>query len=342
MLARMASIYRVMLINVEFIISFSIVFWQNHTGEDGELTSNITTNIAGMSLRNPTILAAGVLGLTASSLLNVWKAGAGAVVTKSVGIEPREGFKNPTIVDVGCGLINAMGLPNPGVDDFINEIKTLKHRNSQVRVIASIYGSSLNDFIHTIEMIAQADIDAIELNVSCPHVKKMGLEVGQDPALLREIVKSVKSTVTCPVFTKLSPNTSDIQRLASIIEAAGGDAVVAVNTLRAMAINIETGQPILGNRVGGLSGPALKPVALRCVYEIAQTVDIPVIGCGGIMKWQDAIEYFYAGAQAVQIGSAIAYRDLAIFEEITKGICEFLRLKGYRSVKEIVGLSFKN
>jgi dihydroorotate dehydrogenase (NAD+) catalytic subunit len=306
------------------------------------LTVNISTTIAGVSLRNPTILAAGVLGLTAASLLKVWKAGAGAVVTKSVGIEPREGFKNPTIVDVGCGFINAMGLPNPGVEEFIDEIKTLKHWNSQIRVIASIYGGSLKDFIYTVEEITQADIDAIELNVSCPHVKKMGLEVGQDPVLLGEIVESVKSVVGCPVFTKLSPNTSNIQRLASIIEAAGGDGVVAVNTLRAMAINIETGRPILGNRVGGLSGPALKPVALRCVYEIAQTVSIPVIGCGGIMNWQDVIEYFYAGAQAVQIGSAIAYRDLGVFDEITKGIRNFLDLKGYRSVEEIVGLSFKD
>lgn len=306
------------------------------------MTVNISTTIAGVSLRNPTILAAGVLGLTAASLLKVWKAGAGAVVTKSVGIEPREGFKNPTIVDVGCGLINAMGLPNPGVEEFIDEIKTLKHWNSQIRVIASIYGGSLKDFIYTVEEITQADIDAIELNISCPHVKKMGLEVGQDPVLLGEIVKSVKSVVGCPVFTKLSPNTSNIQRLASIVEAAGGDAVVAVNTLRAMAINIETGRPILGNRVGGLSGPALKPVALRCVYEIAQTVSIPVIGCGGIMNWQDVIEYFYAGAQAVQIGSAIAYRDLGVFDEITKGIRNFLDLKGYRSVEEIVGLSFKD
>jgi dihydroorotate dehydrogenase (NAD+) catalytic subunit len=306
------------------------------------MISNISTTIAGVTLRNPTILAAGVLGLTAASLLKVWKAGAGAVVTKSVGIKPREGFKNPTIVDVGCGLINAMGLPNPGVEEFIDEIKTLKHWNSQIQVITSIYGGSLNEFMYTVERITQADIDAIELNVSCPHVKKMGLEVGQDPELLGEIVKAIKSVVGCPVFTKLSPNTSNIQRLASIIEAAGGDGVVAVNTLRAMAINIETGRPILGNRVGGLSGPALKPVALRCVYEIAQTVSIPVIGCGGIMNWQDVIEYFYAGAQAVQIGSAIAYRDLEVFDEISKGIRNFLNLKGYRSVKEIVGLSFKD
>ena len=287
------------------------------------------------------MLAAGVLGLSASSLLKVWNAGAGAVVTKSVGIEPREGFKNPTVVDVGCGLINAMGLPNPGVKEFTKEVRTLKQWNSEVRAIASIYGGSLEDFVRAVDVIAQTAVDAIELNVSCPHVKKMGLEVGQDPALLREIVKSVKSIIGCPVFTKLSPNTSNIQRLASVIEAAGGDAVVAVNTLRAMAINVETGRPILGNRIGGLSGPALKPVALRCVYEIAQTVSIPVIGCGGIMNWQDAIEYFYAGAHAVQIGTAIAYKEVTIFSDITKGIRAFLDLNGYRSVKEIVGLSLK-
>jgi dihydroorotate dehydrogenase (NAD+) catalytic subunit len=286
-------------------------------------------------------LAAGVLGLTASTLLKVWKAGAGAVVTKSVGIEPREGFKNPTVVDVGCGLINAMGLPNPGINVFREEIRTLKQWNPEVQVIASVYGGSLKEFVRSVDEISQTPIDAIELNVSCPHVKKMGLEVGQDPALLREIVKSVKSIAGCPVFTKLSPNTTNIQRLASIIEIAGGDAVVAVNTLRAMAINIETGRPILGNRVGGLSGPALKPVALRCVYEIAQTVSIPVIGCGGIMSWRDAVEYFYAGAHAIQIGSAIAYKDVTIFSDITKGICTFLDLNGYRSVKEIVGFSLK-
>ena len=305
------------------------------------MTANLSTSIAGVFLRNPTMLAAGVLGLTASSLLKVWNAGAGAVVTKSVGIEPREGFKNPTVVDVGCGLINAMGLPNPGVKEFTKEVRTLKQWNSEVRAIASIYGGSLEDFVRAVDVIAQTAVDAIELNVSCPHVKKMGLEVGQDPALLREIVKSVKSIIGCPVFTKLSPNTSNIQRLASVIEAAGGDAVVAVNTLRAMAINVETGRPILGNRIGGLSGPALKPVALRCVYEIAQTVSIPVIGCGGIMNWQDAIEYFYAGAHAVQIGTAIAYKEVTIFSDITKGIRAFLDLNGYRSVKEIVGLSLK-
>jgi dihydroorotate dehydrogenase (NAD+) catalytic subunit len=305
------------------------------------LTSNISTSIAGVSLRNPTILAAGVLGLTASSLLKVWRAGAGAVVTKSVGIEPREGYKNPTVVDVGCGLINAMGLPNPGVEEFIEEIRTLKQRNSEVRIIASVYGGAVKDFVSTVDVIAQTAVDAIELNVSCPHVKKMGVEVGQDPALLREIVNSVKSITGCPVFTKLSPNTSNIQRLASVIEAAGGDAVVAVNTLRAMAINIETGRPILGNHIGGLSGPALKPVALRCVYEIAQTVSIPIIGCGGIMNWQDAVEYFYAGAHAVQIGTAIAYKEVTVFNDITNGIRAFLDLKGYQSVKEIVGLSLK-
>jgi dihydroorotate dehydrogenase (NAD+) catalytic subunit len=305
------------------------------------LTANISTSIAGVSLRNPTILAAGVLGLTASSLLKVWKGGAGAVATKSVGIEPREGYKNPTVVDVGCGLINAMGLPNPGIEEFIEEIRTLKQRNSDVPVIVSIYGGALKDFVRTVDVIAQTTIDAIELNVSCPHVKKLGLEVGQDPTLLREIVKSVKSIVGCPVFTKLSPNTSNIQQLALVIEAAGGDAVVAVNTLRAMAINIQTGRPILSNRIGGLSGPALKPVALRCVYEIAQAVGIPVIGCGGIMNWQDAVEYFYAGAHAVQIGTAIAYKEVTIFSDITKGIRAFLDLKGYRSVKEIVGLSQK-
>jgi dihydroorotate dehydrogenase (NAD+) catalytic subunit len=301
---------------------------------------NIAIDIAGLHLRNPTMLAAGVLGLSGATLRSAWDAGAGAVVTKSLGLKPREGYSNPTLADVGCGFINAMGLPNPGVREFVDEVKAAR-KGGEMLLVASVFGESPRDFAEAASVMEAAGVDGIELNVSCPHVKAAGMEIGQDPAILENVVTAVKNTVQIPVFTKLTPNTSHIRDLARTVEQAGGDGIVAVNTLRAMAIEVETGRPILGNKIGGLSGPALKPVALRCVYEIAQTVDIPVIGCGGVVGWRDAIEYLLAGARAVQIGSAIAYKDLTVFDEIVTGVRDYLQRKDYSEVEDIVGLSQK-
>lgn len=302
---------------------------------------DLTIEIAGLTLRNPSMLASGILGLTSSTLANVWEAGAGAVVTKSLGLKPQEGYLNPTIIDIGCGIINAMGLPNPGVTAFADEIAEAKQVDDDIVIIASVFGTAHEEFAECARVMEKAGVDGIELNVSCPHSKLPLLEIGQDPYLLGRIIRTVKETVRIPVFTKLSPNTNNICKLATIVEMAGGDGIVAVNTLKAMAINVETGRPILGNKVGGLSGPALKPVALRCVYEITQTVDIPVIGCGGILCWKDAIEFLLAGAQAIQIGSAIAYQDLVVFKNVVTGIEEHLYENGYRMVDEIIGLSYK-
>jgi dihydroorotate dehydrogenase (NAD+) catalytic subunit len=301
---------------------------------------NIAIDVAGLRLRNPTMLAAGVLGLSGATLRSAWDAGAGAVVTKSLGLKPREGYSNPTLVDVGCGFLNAMGLPNPGVEEFVDEVKAAR-KGDEMLMVASVFGESPRNFAEAASVMENAGVDGIELNVSCPHVKATGMEIGQDPAILEKVVRAVKAAVQVPVFTKLTPNTSHIRELARTVERAGGDGIVAVNTLRAMAIEVETGRPILGNKIGGLSGPALKPVALRCVYEIAQTVDIPVIGCGGVVDWRDAIEYLLAGARAVQIGSAIAYKDLAVFNEIVTGVRDYLQRKEYSEVEDIVGLSQK-
>jgi len=301
---------------------------------------NVAIDIAGLHLRNPTMLAAGVLGLSGATLRSAWDAGAGAVVTKSLGLNPREGYSNPTLVDVGCGFLNAMGLPNPGVREFVDEAKEAR-KGGEMLLVASVFGEFPRDFAEAASVMEAAGVDGIELNVSCPHVKAAGMEIGQDPAILENVVTAVKDAVQIPVFTKLTPNTSRIRDLARTVERAGGDGIVAVNTLRAMAIEVETGRPILGNKIGGLSGPALKPVALRCVYEIAQTVDIPVIGCGGVVGWRDAIEYLLAGARAVQIGSAIAYKDLTVFDEIVTGVRDYLQRKEYSEVEDIVGLSQK-
>jgi dihydroorotate dehydrogenase (NAD+) catalytic subunit len=305
------------------------------------MESDLCVKIVGMKMRNPTMLSAGVLGMTGRSLRSVWDAGAGGVITKSLGLKPREGYSNPTIVDVGCGFINAMGLPNAGVNEFLEELADASHEG-EIVIIGSIYGANPTEFAEAAHILAQGTIQAIELNVSCPHTKGMGAEVGQDPQLVQEVVRAVKAATKLPVWVKLTPNVTNIVDLAVAAEKANADAIVAINTLRAIAIDIDTGRPILANKVGGLSGPAIKPVALRCVYDISKVVKIPVLGCGGITYWRDAVEFLLAGASAVQIGTAVAYRGLEIFGEITAGISEYMAKNNYRRVEEIVGMSHKS
>ena len=301
------------------------------------MTRRLVTEICGLELVNPTMLASGILGYTGLSLKSGIEAGAGAVVTKSLGLEPRTGYPNPTVVQVDCGLLNALGLPNPGINHFGEELKELK--NTGVPIIVSIYGFSSEEFASVAEAAVKLGADALELNVSCPHVKKAGAEIGCDTSLLVEVVKAVKKRVDKPVFVKLTPNVSDIGEMARAAVEAGGDAITAINTVKAMAIEIETARPLLANKFGGLSGPAIKPIAVRAVYDIYRKVDVPVIGCGGITSWQDAIEFMLAGASAVQIGTAIAYKGPKIFKSITRGIDTYLKKKGYKNVKELVGLA---
>ena len=301
------------------------------------MENRLATEIAGLKLANPTMLASGILGYTGLSLKSVIEAGAGAIVTKSMGLEPRTGYPNPTVVQTDCGLLNAMGLPNPGISHFKEEIKELK--NTGVPTILSIYGYSSEEFAKVAETAVKMGADAIELNVSCPHVKKAGAEIGCDPLLLTEIVKEVKKKVDKPVIVKLTPNVTNIGEIAKAAEKAGADAITAINTVKAMAIEIETGRPLLANKFGGLSGPAIKPIAVRCVYDVYRSVDVPVIGCGGISSWQDAIEFMLAGASAVQIGTAIAFKGVSVFSSVAKGIDTYLKKKGFKNIKELVGLA---
>ena len=303
------------------------------------MTSLLATEVAGLKLKNPTMLAAGILGVSGLSLKRVAEAGAGAVVTKSVGLKPREGYSNPTVVQVECGLLNAVGLPNPGVNNFSEEISEVKETG--VPIIVSIYGFSSKEFANVAETAVKAGADALELNVSCPHVEKTGAEIGQDPQLVAEVVEEVKNRVDKPVFVKLTPNVADITEVATAVTKAGVDAITAINTVRAMTINIETNRPVLANKIGGLSGPAIKPIAVRCVYEISREVDVPVIGCGGVINWRDTVEFMLAGASAVQIGTAIAFKGLKVFKSVTRGIDTYLKKRGFNSVKEIVGLSHR-
>jgi len=303
--------------------------------------NRLSVTLAGLRLANPTMLASGILGYSTETLENIVKGGAGAVVTKSVGLKPRSGYANPTIVQTSCGLINAMGLPNPGIDEFAKEISEAK-KVLTVPLIVSVYGFSAEEYAKVAKRAVDAGADAVELNVSCPHVSETGSEIGQNPKILAEVVSKTKSVVDKPVFVKLSPNVTDIDEIAEAAVKAGAYALTAINTFRAMAIDTETAMPILSNRMGGLSGPAIKPIAVRCVYEIYEQVKVPILGCGGVTNWRDAVEFLLAGASAVQIGTAIAIKGPNVFKSVSRGIDAYMRKKGFRSVKEIVGLSHRS
>ncbi|MDD5615068.1 MAG: dihydroorotate dehydrogenase [Candidatus Methanoperedens sp.] len=294
----------------------------------------LSLSLTGLKLKNPLMLAAGIMGTTGGSLKRMAEGGAGAVVTKSIGVGPKSGHSNPSMVEVDCGYLNAMGLPNPSYKNFQGEIDMAKE--GRVPVIASIFGAGADEFS---EIAGSLRADAFELNVSCPHACGYGAQVGSDPNLVEEITKAVKSATNTPVWVKLTPNVTDIKSIGLAAQRGGADAVVAINTVRAMAIDIESGYPILGNKFGGLSGRAIKPVAIKCVYDLYETLDIPVIGVGGISDWKDAVEFIMAGAKAVQIGSAVG-NNINIFNDISSCMQAFLKEKQW-TMKDIYGMAHK-
>lgn len=297
------------------------------------------TQVCSMKLRNPTMLASGILGSTGASLKRVAEKGAGAVVTKSIGVEPREGHRNPSVVELENGLLNSIGLANPGCKAFEEEIAVAKKGN--VPVIASVFGSSAGEFVEAAKAMESYGCDAVELNLSCPNVEKAGAFFGKDAELSYGVAKAVKKAVRVPVIAKLTADVGDIVEVAKACEEAGCDAITAINTLRAMKMDISAVKPILSTKFGGLSGAAIKPIALRCVYEIASESDIEVIGCGGVMTGEDAVEFLMAGARAVQIGTGIHFRGTSIFSKVTKEIEEFMLKNGYSSVEELVGAALE-
>ncbi len=298
--------------------------------------SELATEIAGLKLRNPTMLASGFLGVSGETLKRVVEAGAGAVVTKSSSLKPRDGNPGPTIVQVPGGLLNAIGLANPGISMMRDEISEAK--KSGAPIIVSIFGFSVMDYSKSAWIAESLGADAVELNVSCPHVSGVA-EIGQDTAMVGKVTRSVKRVVDIPVFVKLSPNVANIVEIGRSVEMAGADAITAINTLRAMSIDIHVRLPVLSAKIGGLSGAAIKPVAVRCVYELFERLKIPVVGVGGIMGWEDAVEFFLAGASAVQIGTAILQKDLRVFSEIAEGLSTYIKRNGFTNIAELVGLA---
>ena len=299
---------------------------------------SLTTSIGGIQLDRPAMLASGILGISLDVFNRLYRSGAGAVVSKSLSNEPWEGYPNPTIFSVnGGGWINAVGLSNPGAPNFAKMIES----NQDVPIIVSLVGSVPDDFKMMIEEFKNCNVTAFELNLSCPHVAKVGLEVGDDPELVKKIVTTVKNSTNIPAIAKVGLGTTNYLNTVKTAIDSGIDAITAINTVRAMAIDVETQRPILSNKFGGLSGTPIKPIALRCVYEISSKYDIPVIGCGGISTWEDAIEFFLAGASAIQIGSAIGDNWINVFNDINKGILQYMKQKNYSTVNEMVGLAKK-
>ncbi|MFW9769764.1 MAG: dihydroorotate dehydrogenase [Candidatus Thorarchaeota archaeon] len=282
-------------------------------------------------------LASGILGVTASTMNRVLESGADAVVTKSIGASPRKGHPGPVITSSHGGLLNAVGLTNPGIDAFSDEMTIL--RTMKVPVVLSIFANTIQEICDVAKKGESMKPQAIELNLSCPHA-----EIGQiahDPEMTRKYVEAVKNTVDCPVFAKLTPNAADILAVGRAAEEAGADAIVAVNTVRAMKIDIYQMRPVLGNEVGGLSGAPIFPVAVRCVYDLSQVLDIPVIGVGGVSTWQDAVEMHLAGASAIQIGTALI-DGLDVFSRIKNGVKTYLKEKGLSKTSDIVGAAWRS
>ena len=303
------------------------------------MESSLVTKVGSINLERPVMLASGILGISLDVFNRIYRSGAGAVVTKSLSTEPWEGYPNPTIFGVkGGGWINAVGLSNPGASNFAKMIEP----NKDVPIIVSLVGSVPEDFEFMIKEFANCQVTAFELNLSCPHVAKVGLEVGDDPELVKKIVSTVKKSTQVPVIAKVGLGTSNYLDTVGTAIDSGIDAITAINTVRAMAIDVETQSPILSNKFGGLSGTPIKPIALRCVYEISSKYDIPIIGCGGISTWEDAVEFFLAGASAIQLGSAIGDRWTEVFNEINDGILQYMEKKDISRIEEMVGHAKKS
>jgi dihydroorotate dehydrogenase (NAD+) catalytic subunit len=303
------------------------------------LEPDLSVEFAGIKLPNPTILASGILGVSSEVMIRASRAGAGGVVTKSFNRKGREGYHNPTFIEVPGGYLNALGIPNPGMDEMRGEVESVS--KAGVPVIASVFGFDGEEFADAAAKGEEGGAVAIELNVSCPHVKEVGVEIGQRADMVAEVTRAVKRRVGLPVIVKLTPNVSNIQEIARAAEAAGADCLTAINTALGMAVDIDAATPVLGGIFGGLSGPALHAIAVRTVYQTKQAVKIPIIGVGGITDWKGAVEMMMAGASAVQIGTAVMYKGVEVFREITAGMSKFLRENGYGSVPEIVGIANK-
>ncbi len=302
---------------------------------------SLEVDLAGLRLRNPTILASGVLGVLSPALLSrAQEGGAAAVVTKTVTPEPREGYDNPVAVDLGFGYVNAMGIPNPGAEEAARELAGVVG-SLRIPVIAGVGGSSARDLGEVVSALVGAGPDAFEVNASCPHVRGMGASLLDDPREFSDAVSAAAGAAGGrPVFVKLPPG--DQVEAAGRALDAGASGLTAVNTVRAMVIDVYARVPVLSAGFGGLSGPAIRPAAVAAVYSLSEAYpDVPLVGVGGVETWRDAAEMMLAGASAVGVGSAVARRGIGVFGEIARGLAAYLESEGFSSVSELVGAAHR-
>ena len=296
---------------------------------------NMKVNIAGVELNNPVITASGTFGFGREygEYFDLNKIG--GICVKGLTLAPRQGNKPPRIAETPAGILNSVGLQNPGVKYFVeNEIPFLKKYSA--KIIANISGNTIEEYCGMAEVLGDSEVDMIEMNISCPNVKEGGVAFGTSCTMVENITQQVKKYCKQPLIVKLSPNVTDIKEIAAAAESAGADALSLINTLLGMAIDIKTRKPILANNVGGLSGPAVKPVAVRMVWQVASTVKIPIIGMGGIMNGDDAIEFILAGASAVAVGTA-SFVDPTTCVNVVDGITNYLNEYNIDDVNCIVG-----
>lgn len=297
--------------------------------------TDLSVNVAGLKLNNPVIAASGTFGFAREYSDYIDLNGLGGVSVKGLTLKPRQGNKPPRIAETPAGILNSVGLQNPGVIHFIKEeIPFLRKYNTAI--IANIAGNTIDDYCKMAEILQDVDIDAIELNVSCPNVKQGGVAFGNTCAGISEVTKRVRAYCKKPLIVKLTPNVTDIKEIAKAAEDAGADSLSLINTILGMAIDIHRRRPVLAQNFGGLSGPAVKPVALRMVYEVAHTVKIPVIGMGGISTGEDAVEFLLAGASAVMVGTMNFVNPTACID-VVKGIEKYLEQYNISSVMDIIG-----
>jgi len=292
-------------------------------------------NISELKLNSPLILASGILGVSYSTMKRLVDEGLGAITTKSIGPKPRKGYKNPSIVEVYPGtFLNSVGLGNPGIDNFITEIKEIK--KFKFPLIVSVFGNTVESYIKVALKAEQAGADAVEINISCPHAEVAS--IGIDKNRTYAIVESMKKELKVPLFVKLNPNVTNLGEIALAAQKGGADAVVAINTIAAMKVDINTKRPILSHGSGGLSGKAIHPIAVKMVYDLYKILEIPIIGCGGASNWQDIIEFILVGASAVQVGTVL-HQGFDTITDIINGLKKFLLDNNYNSISELKGLA---
>ena len=296
---------------------------------------NLSLNIAGVTWKNPVTVASGTFGSGAEYSEFVDLSKLGAVTTKGVANIPWEGNPTPRVAETYGGMLNAIGLQNPGIDVFVKrDIPYLKSQNATI--VVNVCGKTTEDYVEVVECLADEPVDMLEINISCPNVKEGGIAFGQNPSAAEAITKAVKEKAKQPVIMKLSPNVTDIAEMARAVEAGGADVVSLINTLTGMKIDIARRTFAVANKTGGMSGPAIKPVAVRMVYQVAQAVKIPIIGMGGIMCAEDALEFILAGASAVSIGTA-NFHDPCTTVKVVEGIRAYMEKYGVEDIRELIG-----